>query len=496
MKNKLFILLLILTTGRLISQDIEFSEIPENYQLYSRDKNNEAIVKFKGSTNKESDVNKILLKVFINDSLIVSQVNNVLNNKFEFKAPIKAGLFEYRFELFNMSGLKPVLIKRITNVVCGDVYVITGQSNSHASNKNYTLTNNFCRSFGVKTGYENYSDFDKKIRWGLATGNCFSCSGEDWENGKSGGWFQKNEFGIGIWGMELANKIVQNHQIPVCIINGGSGSSTISQNLKYTEKEMLETSYGRLMYRLKEAGVISSVKGLIYHQGESDSDEKYHEYSSKFDRLYQDWKTDLVNLKKIYIFQIHPGCGGKFQSELRQIQSNISEKYKDISIMSTTGINGHDGCHFSVNGYKEFANRLFPVISQDFYGQKFSNKITPPKIIKSKKAGRGKKLELIFDQEIYFEKSKIVEGLRKRIRDQFWLTKKDKTTDFFGEVRKVKSKNNKMILFLKRKFAWDEISWVPNSEYIGTNKTYDGPWIYGKHNNIGALTFHKNKISN
>ena len=32
MKNKLFILLLILTTGRLISQDIEFSEIPENYQ--------------------------------------------------------------------------------------------------------------------------------------------------------------------------------------------------------------------------------------------------------------------------------------------------------------------------------------------------------------------------------------------------------------------------------------------------------------------------------
>ena len=51
--------------------------------------------------------------------------------------------------------------------------------------------------------------------------------------------------------------------------------------------------------------------------------------------------------------------------------------------MSTTGILGHDGCHFSYEGYKEFANRILPLVSRDFYGENPSSIITPPQLLSS-----------------------------------------------------------------------------------------------------------------
>ena len=49
----------------------------------------------------------------------------------------------------------------------------------------------------------------------------------------------------------------------------------------------------------------------------------------------------------------------------------IYKKYNDVEIMSTTAILGHDGCHFSLEGYKEFAKRIFPLVSRDFFDEKF-----------------------------------------------------------------------------------------------------------------------------
>ena len=48
---------------------------------------------------------------------------------------------------------------------------------------------------------------DKKVRWGLASGNCPELKGV-------GGWFKKNPHGVGVWGMELAHLIVEVKQRP------------------------------------------------------------------------------------------------------------------------------------------------------------------------------------------------------------------------------------------------------------------------------------------
>ena len=167
------------------------------------------------------------------------------------------------------------------------------------------LTNDAGHGFadGVKTGYEKYSDTDKKTRWGLATGNCKNCEGEGWEKGYDGGWSTKIQHGVGVWGMELAKLLVEKHKIPVCIINGGSGSSTIEENMLFPEKSSLETSFGRLAYRVDQAGLKNGIKAIFYHQGESDSDKRYLSYADKFDRLNKDWKRVYKGLEKIYLFQ-------------------------------------------------------------------------------------------------------------------------------------------------------------------------------------------------
>ena len=85
------------------------------------------------------------------------------NREFKFSSIIQAGLFQYRFELYHQIESVEKLSFIADNVVCGDAYIITGQSNSHASSNKSSYTSPFCRSFGVKTGYEKYTDEDKKI---------------------------------------------------------------------------------------------------------------------------------------------------------------------------------------------------------------------------------------------------------------------------------------------------------------------------------------------
>ena len=116
--------------------------------------------------------------------------------------------------------------------------------------------------------------------------------------------------------MELAKLLIEKHNIPVCIINGGSGSSTIEENMLYPGKISLETSFGRLAYRADQAGLKNQIKSIFYHQGESDASlERSLAYADNFDVLNKDWKRVYKGLEKIYLFQIHPGCGSSFQSK-------------------------------------------------------------------------------------------------------------------------------------------------------------------------------------
>ena len=487
------LLLFLIFIPNLIFGQINLNNFPEDNQLFARDNNNIASVSFSGNI-LDNNYEQFSLKIY-KDGLIYGEKNiEIINNKFDFNATIEAGLFQYSFKIFAKKENIQNLLFEANNVVCGDAYIITGQSNSHASSKKSIYSSPFARSFGVKTGYETYSEDDKKIRWGLATGNCISCSEDDWRD-NGGGWTTKIDHGIGAWGMELSKLLIEKHQIPVCIINGGSGSSTIEENMLYPEKNSLETSFGRLAYRVDQAKLKDNIKAIFYHQGESDATlEKSLSYEDNFDILNSDWKRVYKGLKKIYIFQIYPGCGEAFQSEIRETQNQIFKKYDHVEIMSTTAVLGHDGCHFSYEGYREFAKRILPLVSRDLFGEKSSFIITPPQLLNAYYSGE-KEITLIFDQPIELEEDYIVNGINHSMKNQF-LFRIDKDKSLInGVIEILIVKDKKIIIKLKSNKKYRFVTWPPNKEYLNTKDIYQGPWIKGLINNIGALTFDNKKIN-
>lgn len=486
-----FVFIIFISSFNVFSQDIKFDVAPENFQLYARDKSDSAMVSVRGKLDKELKYETLTLRVFKDNKAYKTQACRLIKNTFSANTKIHAGLHEFRFELQLQNGTEDSIILIADNVVCGDAYIITGQSNSHASSIHSNYRSEYCRSFGVKTGYEAYNDEDKKVRWGLATGNCEGLE-------KGGGWFMKNKFGVGAWGMELMRLIVEKHKIPVCIINGGSGSSSIEQNMpEGPEKASLETSFGRLAYRVNQAGLKDQIKAIFWHQGETNSnyqqelsnpEENYKIYSENFNILFNDWKRVYTGLEKVYLFQLHPGCGGNYQSEMRETQNQIARHYKMIDIMSTMGVVGHDGCHFSYEGYCEFAERIFPLVSRDFYGEVTQGIITAPELEMACYKAPGT-LELTFDQPVRMDDSLVVNGKTHYMKDQFFFDD-DKKSNL---VQEAYTDGNKVVLFMKKTSFNKSITYLPNKCYLNTNDVYEGPWIFGE-NKIGALSFDKREI--
>ena len=471
-------------------QDLVFSEVPENNRLYARDLTDSAMVYISGKPNKGFNLEALLLKIYKDGTLYDEQKLDFDGDDFQMSTKIDAGLHQFRFELFLRKNEKDSLYMVADNVVCGDAYIITGQSNSHASSSSATYSNPYCRSFGVKTGFETYNDEDKKVRWGKATGNAPGLEGV-------GGWFTKNSFGVGVWGMELMKRIVEEHQVPVCIINGGSGSSSIEQNMLHPEKSSLETGFGRLAYRVNQAGLKEKIKAIFWHQGETNSngDKDYDKYAENFDQLLTDWKRVYTGLEKVYLFQLHPGCGGDFQSEIRETQSQIAERYAMVDIMSTTGVLGHDGCHFSYEGYLEFAHRIFPLVSRDFYQSSSDKIISPPKLLKITSNGSNE-IVLLFDQPVTIEDEKKVNGKARFLKDQFFYRSSSNQEYKPLKVKKIEARKNRVVLNLENKISQTSLTYLPNKNYLNTEEIYNGPWIRGAENNLGALAFDQRKIGN
>lgn len=490
--KKLPLLIFVFTSLVAHGQELIISKAPENYQLYARDETDSADVEISGKLGKGSTVKGLSLKVLKDGASYDLQEVSVKENTFSLTTRIDAGLHQFRFELYIQRQGKDSLYMVADSVVCGDAYIITGQSNSHPSSLSSTYSSTYCRSFGVKTGYKAYTEEDKKVRWGRATGNCPGLKND------VGGWGTSNPLGVGVWGMELSSLIVEKHKIPVCIINGGSGASSIEQNMLYPEQSSLETSFGRLAYRVDQARLKDKVKAIFWHQGESNSndDGSFRTYFDNFNQLQADWRRVYTGLKKIYLFQLHPGCGRTTQGygdELREIQTQIAGYYDMVEIMSTTGVKGHDGCHFSYEGYLEFAERIFPLVSRDFYGEKTEKIITAPQLLSAKYTS-GNTLTLTFDQPISIEEKREVGGEVRFLKDQFFF-KNDPKGEFLSvQVESLEANENMVHIGLASNSSAKYVTYLPSKFYIGTKERYNGPWLTGSKNKIGALSFHLRPI--
>ena len=131
---------------------------------------------------------KLTLKLYADDKLVAEVTQAPQEGKgYRFVQTLKAGLIRYRVEL--LADGKPV--HAATDLVCGDAFIIQGQSNAVANDfgkENPLQPNPWVRTFGATDGSPNGS---RQKVWGAA------------EARARGGRLE-----IGFWGMELGRRLV------------------------------------------------------------------------------------------------------------------------------------------------------------------------------------------------------------------------------------------------------------------------------------------------
>ena len=112
---------------------------------------------------------------------------------------------------------------------------------------------------------------------------------------------------LGWWGMELAKRLVESQKVPIFIVNGARGGTRIDQHQRNDENPTdLDTIYGRMLWRVKEARLTHGIRAIIWHQGENDQGAAgpdggygWETYQRYFVEMSADWKRDFPNVSRL-----------------------------------------------------------------------------------------------------------------------------------------------------------------------------------------------------
>ena len=372
-------------------------EKPQDNQFYARDDQNEGTLFYNGTLNETA--NSVFIKVYADGRLYATERRKLAtDNSYAFSVKLQPGLIHYTVEFGFEHGGHETLLHTVTNVVCGDAYLINGQSNAVATDWGEgepAFRSEWIRSFGSMSG----SPEGVRV-WGDAVHR--SRGGEKLQ--------------IGYWGMELARRLVENQRIPICILNGAVGGTRIDQHQRNPDNPQdMTTIYGRLLWRVSEAKLTHGIRGVLWHQGENDQGadgptggygwETYRQY---FIDLAAGWKQDFPNLQHYYIFQIWPkacamGVEGS-DNMLREVQRSLPSCFSCLSIMSTLGIEPRGDCHYPAAGYAELARLICPLVERDNYGRVFTASITPPDLKRARYADdKQDEIVMEFDQPVNWD---------------------------------------------------------------------------------------------
>ncbi|UFH45695.1 exo-alpha-sialidase [Flavobacterium galactosidilyticum] len=479
--------------------NVSFTTIPKDMQFFARNLSNQATISVVGSVDSP---NIASIKVdFYRNNILRNTISQNLTYSggsapFNLSDVITAELAEYKIVVStvdNSSATEVITTK--DQLVAGDAYVVMGQSNSHPTRAGYTFTNEYLRSFGIQTGNTNYDTYNPAdVNWGLAQANYTGASGTaDAANPT----FFAGPYMVGVWGLQMMEDLKNQFQIPICIINGGAGSSTIEQNLPGADHFDLTTVYGRMMYRVQQAGLQNNIKAMFWHQGEKNADGTFANYPANFDLLYNAWKTDLPGMQKVYVFQTNlNGCYGGAsvnQSAMREWQRILPQTKTDVSVFPMAGIPGMqsgDGneiayCHYGLSGYTTMGSRVGKVVAKEIYSFNATDNVLPPNITAAAfNAGRTQ-ITLTFNNSNLLAQAAV--GIHN-LKDYFFLD------GVSGAVSTLTVIGNTVVLDLSAASSAQTISYLSNSLYNDNSSVFAGPYLTNT-NNIGALTFNNFPIT-
>ena len=378
------------TTEAWVQRTPDVNEKPVDGQFFARDPSGFGTIFYRGT--ETGSPTSVYLKVFRTDTgsdvqYGATQSQSLVGGAYSFSAPILGGLYKYKVVYGKITGTTDTPIATVSNLICGDAYILQGQSNTLAElpnngtppEENY-YTSDWIRSYGTADTLHAPGSSDGG--WGVALRT------RKWETAIHG------RYQIGAWGINLARILLQTYNMPICVINGAKGGTRIDEHQRNDSNPTdSSTIYGRLLNRMKDARLTHGVRAVLWHQGENDQGTagpyppvlNYNFYKENFISMTFDWKENYPNLKNYYIFQILPNAcgGGAGQDELREVQRNLPSLYSNLRIMSSLGAEPGDSCHYALAGYERFAELITPLVEQDFYGRSTSQILTAPNLQKA-----------------------------------------------------------------------------------------------------------------
>ncbi|MCY7349570.1 MAG: T9SS type A sorting domain-containing protein [Cytophagaceae bacterium] len=455
---------------------VTFTQLPNHLQLYPRTAQNTADVPVAGFISSPG-YSKISLRVFRNNQPFAyrSQALAYTNNQavFSLNATLRAELAEYSFEVFAVETAgDSVRLARRDSVVCGDAFVIMGQSNAitiGSAVEEYTYRSEFSRSFGSQNVTSRSSD----TLWTLS---------------------ERNGALVGVWGMELQRLITQTYQVPVCIINGGVGGTPIDFHYRNEANPTdLNTAYGRVLYRTQKAGLTPAVRAIFWRQGEAEGYFNRPGYNALFDPIYQAWNKDYAGLQWIYLFQNNIIDGpSQTAGEVLEFQRRSASLYPKVVNLATVGTLGYDGVHYNAVGYIQTARQVFRLVGRDFYGSTDTLQITSPNLVKAFfTTPERKEIRLIFGvgQSLRWQSDSTLRtqsgtAYTRRMIDFIYLD------DVPGLVRQGEASGNIVTLTLDKSSTAQRINYLPGAFKDEFSGFYDGPHIRNSRA-LAAFAFHQ-----
>jgi hypothetical protein len=92
------------------------------------------------------------------------------------------------------------------------------------------------------------------------------------------------------------------------------------------------------------------------------------------------WAEDYPNATNVFLFQVRDGCGVNGSLGVRDLQRQMPDLYDDITVIPTTAIDEHDGCHFFYQGYKTMGNWAAASIARVLYAAPLPPSRYPPRV--------------------------------------------------------------------------------------------------------------------
>ena len=368
-----------------------------NNQFFARDNSGQGKLYYNG-TLPAGPATAVFLKIYTTDTGSDVPYNNYsitlgAGRTYAFTAPLGAGKVTYKAVFGSTTGGADTVIDTVTNLICGDAYIIEGQSNAEARPNEIFIPNEISTDPWIRT-YALVGGWGNAVR-----------KGTDW-------W-------IGYWGKNLAMSLLAKYSMPICIINGAVGGTRIDQHqanpADHSAPGAFYSIYSNLLTRVAAAKLTHNIRGILWHQGESNQkadsptgDYDWKSYQQYFADMSAAWKQDFPNLEYYYAFQFWPnGCqlGGSLAGDMtHETIRTLPALFSKMRIMSTLGISGSGGkglCHFNPDGYIQIAELIKPLVEQDLYNFSPGSVFSAANLVKAYYTTAAKnEVALEFDQNM------------------------------------------------------------------------------------------------